>query len=184
MVNHQLDRRPSLLAATLLILMTAMVAMSGVARVARASAGVPPCEGANLVGAFVTNQVATGHVTTTVAITNVGAASCELSGYPNLIGIRGAKLITLRVTGHGTYGGNLHATTLAPRMSGALIIGTDDLCGPYYGVIPPGHDYTGVIVVLPDHAGRVRVPGANFDTTCGLGVSQLGWRRNFSIEGV
>jgi len=56
-------------------------------------------------------------------------------GYPTLIGLRGSEKYKLRVTGHGTYGGNLHPTKLSPRMSGVLIVSTGDLCGPTYGVI-------------------------------------------------
>jgi len=49
------------------------------------SVGVPPCQGSNLAGAFVANQVGTGHVVTTIAITNVGRQVCTLGGYPTLI---------------------------------------------------------------------------------------------------
>lgn len=145
---------------------------------------VPPCDGSNLVGAFVSNQAGMGHVVTTIDITNVGRKTCALGGYPTLVGIRGTREFRLRVTGHGTYGGNLRPTNLAARMSGALIVSTDDMCGPYYGVIPPGHSYSGMIVVLPKNGGTVRVPDVSFDTTCGLAVSQLGWRSHFWIEGV
>lgn len=145
---------------------------------------VPPCDGSNLVGAFVSNQAGMGHVVTTIAITNVGRKTCALGGYPSLVGIRGTKEFRLRVTGHGTYGGNLRPTNLAPRMSGALIVSTGDLCGPTYGVLPPSQIYSGMIVVLPKNGGTVRVPDVSFDTTCGLTVSQLGWRSHFWIEGV
>ena len=145
---------------------------------------VPPCQGSNLVGTFVANQVGTGHIVTTIAITNVGRQACGLGGYPTLMGLRGSKKYKLRVTGHGTYGGNLLPTRLAPRMSGALIVSTGDLCGPTYGVIPPSQMYTAMIVVLPKNEGSVQVLGVPFDTTCGVYVSQLGWRSNFSIKGV
>jgi len=55
------------------------------------SVGVPPCQGSNLAGAFVANQVGTGHVVTTIAITNVGRQVCTLGGYPTLIGLRGSE---------------------------------------------------------------------------------------------
>jgi hypothetical protein len=67
-------------------------------------------------------------------------------------------------------------------MTGALIVSTGDLCGPTYGVIPPSQIYSGMIVVLPDNKGTVRVLGVTFDTTCGLSVSQLGWRSHFSLQ--
>lgn len=112
-------------------------------------ASFPACAGSNLVGAFVSNQIASGHVVTTVAITNVGITTCTLGGYPGLIGIQGNEKIALHVTAHGTYGGNLRPAILRPRSSGALIIGTGDLCAPYYGVTPAGHSYSGLILVLP-----------------------------------
>jgi hypothetical protein len=149
-----------------------------------ASVAAPSCAGSNLVGAFVSNQAGTGHVITTIAITNVGTTNCTLGGYPGLVGLRGKKEIKLHVTAHGTYGGNLRPAILAPRMSGALIIGTGDLCAPYYGVPPAGHSYSGLIVVLPKNMGVVPVPGVVLDTTCYLVESQLGWRDHFSIQRV
>jgi hypothetical protein len=145
---------------------------------------VPPCDGSNLVGAFVNNQVGMGHVVTTIAMTNVGRKTCALGGYPALVGLRGTNEYKLRVTGHGTYGGNLRPTNLAPRMSGALIVSTGDLCGQTYGVLPQSWIYSGMIVVLPKNRGTVRVPDVPFDTTCGVFVSQLGWRSHFWIQGV
>ncbi len=107
-----------------------------------ASVAVPACSGSNLVGALVKNQVGTGHVVTTIAISNVGTKTCKLGGYPTLLGFRGTRKYHLRVTSHETYGGNLRPTDLAPRMSGALIVGTGDLCGPSYGVLPPSQVYS------------------------------------------
>ena len=149
-----------------------------------ASAAVTSCAGSNLVGAFVSNQVGTGHIVTTIAITNVGTTTCELGGYPTLVGLRGNKELKLHLTAHGTWGGNLRPTTLAPRMNGALIIGTGDMCAPSYGVPVAGQSYLGLIVVLPKNGGSINVPGVTIDTTCYLTESQLGWRRNFSIQGV
>jgi hypothetical protein len=125
-----------------------------------------------------------GHVVTTIAISNFGTTTCTLGGYPELVGLRGNEKIKLHVTAHGTYGGNLRPTILAPRMSGALIIGTGDLCAPYYGVPPAGHSYSGLIVVLPKNKGDVPVLGVALDTTCYLVESQLGWRDHFSIQGI
>ena len=121
---------------------------------------------------------------TTIAITNVGTTTCTLEGYPVLEGLRGNVKHKLHITAHGTYGGNLRHAILAPRMSGALIVGTGDLCAPYYGVPPAGHSYSGLIVVLPKNKGVVPVFGVALDTTCYLVESQLGWRSHFSIEGV
>ena len=69
-------------------------------------------------------------------------------------------------------------------MSGALIVGTGDLCEPTYGVIPPSQMFVGMIVVLPKSEGTVQVLGVPFDTTCGVYVSRLGWRSHLWIQGV
>jgi hypothetical protein len=184
------NRRWDLRTIRLLIITSAVsvstLLMVGARTTAAHAAGVdtPTCAGSNLVGAFVRNQVGMGHVVTTIAITNVGTTTCTLGGYPGLVGTRGNEKIKLRVTAHGTYGGNLRPVTLAPRMSGALIIGTGDLCAPYYGAPPAGHSYSGLIVVLPKNKGVVPVLGVALDTTCGLVESQLGWRARFSIQGI
>ncbi len=173
------------MAATFVVVASTVLVNIGSSPIASASSAVvPPCKGINLVGAFVSNQVATGHVMTTVALTNVGTTTCELGGYPSLVGLRHTNQFSLHLTGHGTDGGNLRPTTLTPRMSGALIIGTEDLCGPYYGVIPPGHSYSGLLIHLPKDEGIVKVLGVTIDTTCGLSESQLGWRNHFSIQGI
>jgi len=169
------------LTVALFIVSTLVCATS---RAQAASATVPSCEGSSLVGAFVSNQVAKGHIVTTIAIANVGTTTCELGGYPALVGLRGNKEYKLHVTAHGTDGDNLRPTTLAPRMSGALIIGTGDLCAPGYGVPVAGHSYSELIVVLPKDGGALKVLGVTFDTTCYLVESQLGWRKNFSIQAV
>ena len=177
-------RTVHVLVLTLAVVVSAWLVVSARESAAYAAGVAPNCAGSNLVGAFVSNQVGTGHEVTTVAITNVGATTCALGGYPGLVGLRERKNIKLRVTAHGTYGGNLRPEILAPRMSGALIIGTGDLCAPYYGVPPAGHSYSGLIVVLPKNEGSVTVLGVTLDTTCNMAESQLGWRKHFSIHGI
>jgi hypothetical protein len=175
--------RMAMVAST--VISTSLLIVTSSPNVAKATGvPIPRCEGTNLVGAFVNNQVATGHVVTTIAITNNGRQVCELGGYPSLIGLRGSRKYNIRVNGHGTYGGNLRTAELAPRMSGALIVSTGDLCGPTYGVIPPSQIYSGMMLVLQKNAGTVQVLGVHFDTTCGVYVSQLGWRSHFWIQGV
>src|ERR1017187_8059921 len=177
-------RAIQILTVSSMVIVTTFLFVTDSQLLANATSVVPSCEGSNLVGAFVRNQVATGHVVTTIAVTNVGTATCKLGGYPHLDGLRGERKFSLRVTAHGTYGGNLRPTTLAPRMSGAVIIGTGDLCGPGYGVALPGHSYSGLILILPNNEGYFTVPGVTLDTSCGLAESQLGWRNHFSIQGV
>jgi predicted aconitase with swiveling domain len=149
-----------------------------------ASYSVAACTGSNLVGAFVRNQVATGHVMTTISITNVGSSKCQLGGYTGLIGLRNGKRYKLKLDGHGTFGGNLRATVLPPRMSGALIVGTGDLCSSIFTSADKANKYSGLILVLPIGRGNVSVPGLALDTSCYLTESQLGWRQHFSIEDV
>lgn len=182
MYNFRTAQRAMQTLAVASVLVSSLVSVTS--RALAASATVPSCQSSSLVGAFVSNQVGTGHIVTTIAMTNVGTTTCELGGYPALVGLRGDKEFKLHVTAHGTFGGNLRPTTLAPRMSGALIIGTGDLCAPGYGVPVAGHSYSGLIVTLPKNGGAVRVPGVTFDTSCYLVESQLGWRKNFSIQGV
>jgi len=180
------SHRPSFraLVFTLAVGMTMFgVSISNVAIAHASDLATSSCSGSNLVGALVSKQVVTGHEVTTIAVTNVGSSACSLRGYPGLVGLKGSERRKLRVTKHGTYGGNLEPAVLAPRMSGALIIGTGDLCAPYYGVPPAGHTYSGLILVLPGNKGDVIVVGVAINTSCYLAESRLGWRRNFSIMG-
>ena len=185
MFNSRSARRAIQALAVASVIVTSLVSVpSRPPAASAASPGATSCEGSSLVGTLVSNQVGMGHIVTTIAITNVGTATCELGGYPALVGLRGNKEFKLHVTGHGTWGGNLRPTTLAPRMSGALIIGTGDLCAPGYGVPVAGHSYSGLIMVLSKGGGAVKVRGVTIDTTCYLVESQLGWRTNFSVQGV
>lgn len=185
MLNFRSARRSIQILAVVLVLVSCLVSVASKPPAASAASPVATsCEASSLVGAFVSNQVGTGHIVTTIAMTNVGTVACELGGYPALVGLRENKEFRLHVTGHGTWGGNLRPTTLAPRMSGALIIGTGDICGPGYGVPVAGHSYSGLLVVLPKGGGTVKVPGVTIDTTCYLVESQLGWRADFSLQGV
>lgn len=69
-------------------------------------------------------------------------------------------------------------------MSGALIIGTDDNCQLANTSAAKAHTYVALVLELPDEHRTVTVRGVNFDTSCGVSESQLGWRRYFSIQGV
>jgi Protein of unknown function (DUF4232) len=176
------SRTMKTLAVASMVVASSLLLVTGSPDASATGAAPPSCQGSNLAGTLVRTAVATGHVVSTIAITNVGPRTCLLGGFPTLVGLRGSARFDLHVTGHDSYDGNLHPTDLAPRMSGALIVSTGDLCGPTYGVIPPSQTYSGMIVVLPKDEGTVQVPAVTFDTTCGLVVSQLGWRSHFSLE--
>jgi hypothetical protein len=123
-----------------------------------------------------------------IGILNVGETSCRLGGYPGLEGVRDHHLSHLHITGLGTYSGNLEPVVLAPRITGALIVGTEDACPALnnpnqhkVAATAAAHTYTNLYVVLPDHGGSVLVRGAKIDTACGLWVSRLGWSKGFSL---
>jgi hypothetical protein len=146
------------------------------------------CHGRQLVGAFVRTGIWTGNLDTLIAITNVSNSTCRLGGYPTLIGIRDHQRYPLHVTSHGVLSSNLASTTLKPRMSGALIIGTGDACAALnqtnqaaIDAASASHTYTGLIVDLPNNGGAITVLGVSIDTACYLGESQLGWRTPFPM---
>lgn len=146
---------------------------------------VVPCHGHQLVGAFVRTGIWTGNLDTLIAITNVSNSMCRLGGYPTLIGIRDHRRYPLHVTLHGVLSNNLEPSTLKPRMSGALIIGTGDACPTLNQTDSEAasatHTYTGLIVDLPNNGGAITVLGVSLDTACYLGESQLGWRTPFPM---
>lgn len=149
---------------------------------------VESCHGRQLVGAFVRTGIWTGNLDTLIFITNVSNSTCRLGGYPTLIGTRDNRRYPLHVTSHGVLSSNLAPTTLKPRMSGALIIGTGDACVALNQAdqsaneaASAAHTDTGLIVELPNYGGAITVLGVSLDTACYLGESQLGWRTPFPM---
>jgi hypothetical protein len=143
---------------------------------------IAACEGADLAGAFAHSDLYAGGGIDTFAITNVGTSKCRLGGYPRLLGIRGGHEYRLSHVAHGTQGGNLYPTTLAPRMSGAFILDASLGCNANVDPLPVGDRYAGVVILLPDGHGHVRIPGVPLDVPCGLGESQLGWAKGFVFD--
>ena len=160
-------------------------ALSGAtARALRQQPGsVSECGARHLVGLTLGGGAAAGNLSTIVGLVNVGTAPCRLGGYPALEGTRTGRSFPLVVSGHGTFFGDLQPAVLAPRVLGALIVGTEDGC---YAINQPNpvarqaevtsHSYTGLRIVLPLHGGVVTVGNVRFDTACVLQSSRLGWR--------
>ena len=149
------------------------------------SVSVPACHGSQLVGAVVRSGVWTGNLDTLVFVTNASDATCRLSGFPTLVGVRDGQRVALRVTSHVVVGRDLAPTTLLPRMSGAIIFGTGNNCPALNqrnsAPVIAAHTYTSVILTLPRHGGTVTIPGINLDTACYLSETQLGWVTPFPV---
>jgi hypothetical protein len=143
---------------------------------------VQACDGADLVGAFAYSNLYAGGGIVTLAITNVGTSRCRLKGYPKLLGIRGGHEYPLSHVGRGTQDKSLYPTTLAPRMSGALILDTSLGCNANVDPMPVADLFTGVVILLPHGHGHVRILGVPLYVPCGLGESQLGWAKGFVFD--
>lgn len=140
------------------------------------------CKGVDLVGAFAGSNLYAGGAIITLAITDVGISTCRLGGYPKLLGIRGNHEYTLANVGHGTQDTALAPTTLVPRESGALILDSNDGCSANVYPLPAADKYTGVVILLPNGEGRVKVLGVPLWVPCGLSESQLGWAKRFAFD--
>jgi hypothetical protein len=140
---------------------------------------IQACKGADLAGAFAHSDLYAGGAIVTFAITNVGTSTCRLGGYPKLLGIRSGHEYPLSHVAHGTQEGNLYPATLAPRMSGAFVLDMSLGCNANVYPLPVVDRYTGVVILLPNSHGHVRILGVPLDVPCGLGESQLGWAKGF-----
>jgi hypothetical protein len=147
-----------------------------------ASSSAPACRGADLAGAFAYSNLGAGNALITVAISNVGTASCRLGGYPKLMGIRGGHEYKLENVGHGTQDKNLRPAVLSPRMSGALILNTSLGCNANVSPYRGSNNYSGLVVLLPQHRGHVKILGVPLYAPCGLSESQLGWIKGFVFD--
>jgi hypothetical protein len=135
-----------------------------------------------LAGAFAYSNVYAGGAIITLVITNIGTSKCELEGFPKLFGIRDGHNYGLPRVAHGTQDSALYPTALTPRESGALILDTSLGCNANRNPLPISVQYTGVIVVLPRGAGRVKISGVPLSDPCGLSESQLGWTKGFTFQ--
>jgi hypothetical protein len=137
------------------------------------------CKGTDLVGAFAHSNIYAGGGIITIAITNIGTSSCRLAGYPTLLGVRARHEYEFTHLEHGTQDSDLTPTSLAPRESGGLILDNPLGCNANVYPLPVADQFTGLVIVLPRHEGRIRVFGVPLSDPCGLSESQLGWARGF-----
>lgn len=176
-------------------LVGALIAIGAAAPLALAGQGVRSspnrstalCEGRNLIGASAGGGAAAGNDDAKIAIVNVGSTSCRLAGYAGIIGVRSGREHRLTGVQRGTFFGNLQPAILAPRMTGALLLGTEWACvainrsGPAARAYLAAHSYDGVVLVLPDHSGVVHVPDVQIQNACTLSETRLGWSRGFAL---
>jgi hypothetical protein len=140
---------------------------------------VRACTATNVIGAFAYSNVYAGGALITIAVVNVGTRTCQLGGYPKLMGIRGGHEYALANVSHGTQDLSLEPAILAPRMSGAFILDTSLGCNANVYPYPKSDQYTGLVILLPRDKGNVKVVGVPLYVPCGLGESQLGWAKGF-----
>ena len=152
--------------------------------VSSASNALPaPCSGVNLWAGLVGRNGAGGTSFYNVAFINVGHTSCRLSGYPKIEGTRGNETHELPAVHENVADLHLAPTVLAPRMAGELMLATGSLCnalntGGRVKIQKVIAANTFLTFDLPDSAGSVIVQGLSLDIACGLGVSQLGWKKS------
>lgn len=147
------------------------------------AASVKACQGRNLIGETASSSVYAGGAIIVLAITNIGPSACELAGYPRLLGIRAGHEYKIPDVEKGpTQDGQLQATTLSPREAGALIFDTSLGCNANVYPPPVASDYTGVVLLLPDREGLVKVLGVPLSMPCGVSESRLGWAKGFELD--
>jgi hypothetical protein len=143
-----------------------------------------PCSGKSLSAGLVGSNGAGGTSFYDIALINVGRTSCRLSGYPKIEGTKGDETHELPTVHENVADLNIAPTILAPRMAGEIVLATDSECNALNsgGRVKitkaiAANTYTFLTFDLPDSAGSVIVQGLSLDVACGLGISQLGWKR-------
>jgi hypothetical protein len=171
------------LAGVFLVIFASMTAVSPVTDSQAVAASIKPCQGENLIGATASSSVYAGGAIIVLAITNIGTSNCQLGGYPRLLGIREGHEYKITHLEEGpTQDGQLRATVLSPRVAGALIFDTPLGCNANVYPPPVASDYTGVVVLLPNQQGHVKVLGVPLSIPCGLEESRLGWSKGFELD--
>ena len=171
------------LSTVLLALLSLIVVLSPAISSNSGAASIKPCEGTNLIGAKASSSVYAGGAIIVLAITNIGPSACELGGYPRLLGIRGGHEYRLTHVGEGpTQDGQLRTTTLSPREAGAMIFDTSLGCNANANPLPVADEFTGVVVLLPNREGHVKILGVPLSMPCGVSESQLGWAKGFDLD--
>jgi hypothetical protein len=175
--------RAARLGSVFLVLLSLTVALSPAISSNSSAASINPCQGKNLIGATASSSVYAGGGIIVLAITNIGPSACHLGGYPQLLGIRGGHEYKLTHVGKGpTQDGQLRATTLSPRESGALIFDTPLGCNANANPLPVATEFTGVVILLPDRQGHVKILGVPLSMPCGVSESRLGWAKGFELN--
>ncbi len=171
------------LSTVFLVLLSLTVVLSPAISSNWGAASIKPCEGTNLIGAKASSSVYAGGATIVLAITNIGPSACELGGYPRLLGIREGHEYRLTHVGQGpTQDGQLDATTLSPREAGAIIFDTPLGCTANANPLPVADEFAGVVVLLPNREGHVKILGVPLSMPCGVSESQLGWAKGFKFD--
>ena len=47
---------------------------------------------------------------------------------------------------------------------------------------PAASNYTGVVILLPDRQGHIKILGVPLAMPCGVSESQLGWAKGFELD--
>ena len=119
-----------------------------------------------------------GNLATRFIITNEGASTCRLMGYPVLIGVTAKGAESVIDAGHETYFGEMVPGDLRPGADGELLIGGGRQClfEPASAEPPGGPQrmpFRSIVVDLPDDEGSFSVthfpPCSPIDDS-GLGV--------------
>jgi hypothetical protein len=175
-------RRSSFTFAAVLVVLLLGTAVPGSTATGASKDVLSACKGTNLVGAFAHSNLYAGGGIITIAITNIGTFFCRLAGYPTLLGVRAGHEYAFTHLEHGTQDSDLTPASLAPRESGGLILDNPLGCNANVYPLPVADQFTGLVIVLPKHEGRVRVFGVPLSDPCGLSESQLGWAKGFSFD--
>lgn len=140
-----------------------------------------PCRAADLRATPGRGGAGLSNDLTVVVLTNISRAACGVGGYPRLIGVKAAGATVALNASHGTYFGDLTPAVLPPGGQAKLYLGTYTACSalnqPDQAAVQANsaaNTYTGVVIELPADLGSVQANDIQFDTACGLSVSQLG----------
>jgi hypothetical protein len=183
-MKRDLARRSAArLGGVLLVLLGLTFVLSPTVASNSSAASVKPCQGRNLIGGKASSSVYAGGAIIVLAITNIGPSACELGGYARLLGIRqGHEYKIPDVVRGPTQAGQLETAILIPREAGALIFDTSLGCNANVYPPPVATDYTGVVLLLPDREGLVKVLGVPLSMPCGVSESRLGWAKGFELH--
>jgi hypothetical protein len=154
----------------------------GNSQVIAAASSLPVCNGDNFWGAWVGKNGATGTVIYDVAFINDGRSSCRLGGYPTIRGYRNGHEYALKAGHLKGQPFDLSSTIVAPRMSGEMVLTTQDECNALntggqakIQSVISDNSYS-VSVTFPHSTGTVFINGLVLDVACGLNITNVGWR--------